>query len=361
MQHPYFSWHGGKLPARRKGVGFWASVLASVLAFALPCLFSGGMALGEEPATHFTPPDPLRFGIAIELNDLAQAESWLNQGLPPDYMADKLGSGLMIAAWEGRLPMLELLFEQGANVNLVNASGEQALLLAAWKGHRPVVDWLLAHGAQLNRPVGQWSALHYAAFSGHKELVAHLLARGANINARSPNGSTPLMMAIYDGRPEVAKLLIDQGANSRLKNEWGDGAMEWAMRFNQLQVARQMGDPEAFIAAANRPKESWGEDRRSEAAPRDLEQLIKARSYLVSKGLPLEEIDRNIAALRARYARASLRQEALPPRSTALEITAKKSNPTQQKASVVSKPAAANSGAYRLPPRAPGKLPAREK
>jgi hypothetical protein len=41
-----------------------------------------------------------------------------------------------------------------------------------------------------------------------------------------------------------------------------------------------------------------------------------------------------------------------------LEITAQKDAPTQQDAKVVSRPTA-NPGSYKLPPRAPKKLPAR--
>lgn len=313
-----------------------------------------GAAAGSQPAADFTLPDPVRFGAAMELGDLEQARKWLDQGLPPDYMADRIGSGLMIGAWEGNLALMELFYSRGADVNRENAAGEQALLLAAWRGHRQIVDWLLARGAQLNRAPGQWSALHYAAFAGQRDLVAYLLERGADIDARSPNGSTPLMLAIYDGKPEVARLLIERGANKALRNDWGDGAMEWAMRFNQIGVARLIGDPEEFIAAANRPKESWGQDWRSEPAPPELDRLIQARRQLVAKGLPVEEIDRNIAALRARYAKASLDKAALPPRETALEITARRAQPSQQRARVVQEP-----GTYKLPPRAPNKLPAR--
>lgn len=345
---------------------FKQSALPAILA---ALLFLPGMAVrAESPgvrqqvlhssgqvAPDFTPPDPARFGVAMELGDLEQARKWLDQGLHPDYMADRVGSGLMIGAWEGNLALMELFYSRGADVNLVNQAGEQALLLAAWKGNRQIVDWLLERGAQLNRAPGQWSALHYAAFSGHRELVSHLLEKGAHIDARSPNGSTPLMMAIYDGKPEVARLLIERGANKELRNDWGDGAMEWAMRFNQIGVARLIGSPEEFIAAANKPKESWGQDWRSEMAPPELDRLIQSRRQLVAKGLSVEEIDRNIAALRARYAKASLSQEALPPRSTALEITARRASPRQQGARVVQNP-----GPYRLPPRAPNKLPARQ-
>lgn len=305
-------------------------------------------------AADFTLPTPISFGVTLELGDLAQAKAWLEQGLPPDYQADRIGSGLMIAAWEGNLPMLELFYSYGANVNLENSAGEQALLLAAWKGKREAMAWLLAHGAQLNRLPGKWSALHYAAFTGDQKLVADLLEKGADINARSPNGATPLMMAIYDGRQEAAKFLIERGANTRLRNDWGDGAMEWAMRYNQMNLARLIGDPEEFIAAANQPKENWGQDARSEAVPEDLDMLLKARRHLIAKGLSPADIDRNIAALRARYARMA-REANAPPRVKTLEITANPDAPTQQKARVVTDP-----GSYRQPKQAPNKVPARK-
>jgi hypothetical protein len=303
------------------------------------CFFSAAMLLAfAAPAADFTPPDPIYFGVTVELGDLKQAKAWLDQGLSPDYQADRLGSGLMIAAWEGNLPMLELFHRYGADVNLENSAGEQALLLAVWKNQRAAIDWLLARGATLNRSPAQWSALHYAAFSGHSDLVADLLARGADINARSPGGATPLMMAIYDGKQDVARLLIERGANLELRNDRGDGAMEWAMRYNQIAIARRIGDPETFAAAANQPKESWGSDTRSEAAPADLDMLLKARRHLIARGLSAEDIDRNIAALRARYARQEHSNETLPPSSTALEITAQRNAPQQQKARIITNP-----------------------
>ncbi|MDR2636927.1 MAG: ankyrin repeat domain-containing protein [Zoogloeaceae bacterium] len=325
--------------------------------------FQASFAVGEETGANrdFILPEPIRFGVAMEVGDLAQAKAWLEQGLPPDYLADRIGSGLMIAAWEGNLPMMELFHRYGADVNLENGAGEQALLLAAWKGRREVVEWLLARGAELNRPAGKWSALHYAAFAGQKDLADYLLARGADIDARSPNGSTPLMMAIYDGHPDIARKLIEQGANKDLRNQWGDGAMEWAMRFNQTAVARMIGSPEEFIAAASQPKENWGSDTRSEPVPPELDKLLRDRRYLIARGISPDTIDRNIAALRARYARQSVERSA-PPRVTTLEITADPDDPGKQKAKIVHEPQAPTRDAstYRLPRQKPGKTPARK-
>ncbi|MCL2022472.1 MAG: ankyrin repeat domain-containing protein [Betaproteobacteria bacterium] len=311
--------------------------------------------LGWVPGVDSTLPEPARFGVEMELGNMAQAKAWLENGLPPDFMADRIGSGLMIGAWEGNVPIMMLFHSFGADVNLENEAGEQALLLAVWKGHSAAVEWLLQHGASLNRPPGKWSALHYAAFSGKKDLAADLLAKGANIDARSPNGSTPLMMAIYDGHVSIARFLLDAGANTRLVNEWGDGAMEWAMRYNQTAIARQI-DPEGFALLASQPKENWGKDTRSEAAPTELDKLLQARRHLIVRGISPTEVDRNIAALRARYARQA--REDTPPRVSALEISADPDEPTRQDAQITNEPRPA-SPSYRLPRQNPNKIPAR--
>ena len=46
-------------------------------------------------------PDPSRFGRAMEMGDIRAATRWLDEGLPPDFEADTVGSGMMIAATSG--------------------------------------------------------------------------------------------------------------------------------------------------------------------------------------------------------------------------------------------------------------------
>lgn len=94
---------------------------------------------GQVPA-NFTPPEPLRFEVVLEMGDIKQAQAWLDAGLDPDYLSPRLGTGMMIGAWIGNIPMMELFYERGAEVNMVNSAGEQALLMAAWKGNQAAVD-----------------------------------------------------------------------------------------------------------------------------------------------------------------------------------------------------------------------------
>ena len=64
-----------------------------------------------------------------------------------------------------------------------------------------------------------WSPVHYAASGPSTELLALLLDRGANVNALAPNGSTPLMMAARFGTEDSVKLLVQRGADKKLLND----------------------------------------------------------------------------------------------------------------------------------------------
>lgn len=292
-------------------------------------------------------PSPTEFGVRVELGDLGRVRAWLDAGLDPDFMADRIGTGLMIAAWYGDIPLMELFVSRGADVLKTNGWGEQALMHAAWRGHAEAVKWLLAHGAQANREPLQWSALHYAVFSGNKAAAQLLIDAGADINARSPNGSSVLMMSVYEGRAELARMLVDLGADRSVRNDWGDGALEWAMKFRHLDIARIVSRPEEFAVAADKPKEHWGEPKKSLLASEELERLLHVRQVLEAKGMSLEKIDRELATERARLARELVAPEAIPPRSVTLEISASKKKPTEQKARLIEE------GATRAAPPAP--------
>ena len=54
--------------------------------------------------------------------------------------------------------------------------------------------------------------LHSAVAAGAREVVAALLLAGADVNARQEGGYTPLMGATQREDEEMARLLMDHGA-----------------------------------------------------------------------------------------------------------------------------------------------------
>lgn len=312
-------------------------------------------------------PTPATFAQRIEAGDLEQAQAWLEAGLKPEFEGSRIGTGLMIAAWEGNFAMMKLFLAHGADINAMNSKGETALALAAWKGRQDVSKWLLDRGARINGAPRQWSPLHYAVFAGHKGLAEDLIAQGADVNARSSNGSSVLMMAIYEGNDELVKTLLEKGADRSVRNDWGDGGLEWAMRFDRLKIARMITNPQEFNIAVSEPKEKWGEARRSVSMSPELEKLLKIRAAIVERGMSPKAIDERIAAERVRIVRKEFNQQALPPRANALEITASRKNPQDQSMRMVDDgdaksgekrfpvPPATYSGQPKMPPKVPVK------
>lgn len=253
-------------------------------------------------------PDPVSFGAAVEQGDLAGVKAWLDAGLEPDFMADRIGSGLMVAAWEGNVAMMELFLSHGARIDLANRYDEQALQLAAWRGQRPAVEWLLAHGATANRAGARWSALHYAVFAGHPDIAQLLIERGAEVNARAPNGSTPLMMAAREGREKLARQLLDAGADPTATNESGESALLWAMRHEHFGIARMVSSAAEFAKAAQAAPESFGPAVRSQPAPPEIEEILRQIRFAQMAERPVAELRRKLFEAVARFRKDSQRE-----------------------------------------------------
>ncbi len=246
-------------------------------------------------------PDPVTLGAAVEAGDIGAARAWLDQGMDPNMEADRVGTSVMIAAWEGNVRMMELFVSRGANVNKVNRFGEQALQLAAWRGNLDATRWLLDHGASPKRNGKEWSAIHYAVYAGHDDVVRLLLDRGADVNARAPNDSTVLMMTALTGHEDLAMMLLGAGADPGLTNDRGDTALTWAMRYGNLRIAKLVSSSQAFARVAKMPTESFGPARRSVPAPSEITELLQQIRQAEVRKLPTDELRRRLADAIARF------------------------------------------------------------
>src|SRR5215470_5234894 len=149
---------------------------------------------------------------------------------------------LMLAARTGAVKVAELLVRHGADVNARERFRDQtALMWAAAENHPEMVAFLVSKGAAVNvrakandwpnqmtseprvqyRPTGGLTPLLYAARDGCQGCVDALLKGGADIDLPNPDGMTPLMMAIDNAHYEVARYLLDKGANPNTWDWWG--------------------------------------------------------------------------------------------------------------------------------------------
>lgn len=59
-------------------------------------------------------------------------------------------------------------------------------------------------------------------------MARSLIENAANVNIRDKFGCTPLMRAGENGHKELAQLLINNGADTEIVDNYGDKAVGWA-------------------------------------------------------------------------------------------------------------------------------------
>ena len=70
------------------------------------------------------------------------------------------------------------------------------------------------------------SCLHIAAHTGNYRAVEILLKAGLDVNQTGDMGSTALHYANMKNNDDIIKLLIDHGASTELRNEFGKLPLE---------------------------------------------------------------------------------------------------------------------------------------
>ena len=174
----------------------------------------------------------------IELDRPREVRALLLKGVKPDVIDVRGDSALVVAARTGLLPIIEILVDAGAKVNLRNKWGDSALMVAALNGQEKAVRYLRGKGGEVNS--AGWTALHYAAVNGHAAVAKYLLDQGANPVAASPNGVSPLMMAARENKNDVVTVLLEYGADLAQKNDKGETAYDWAVREEHKAVIGQL-------------------------------------------------------------------------------------------------------------------------
>ncbi|KAF5281783.1 hypothetical protein FQR65_LT14530 [Abscondita terminalis] len=143
---------------------------------------------------------------------------------------------LHLAAAHGDFAIMSALLERGLNINVPNKNGETPLLVALREHRWVIAELLLSRGADVNTIGNEYgrTCLHYVADSAEDKLMTLLIERGCDVNAQQYNGYTALMDAIRSGMYAMVKILLDNGADPNIADDYyGMTAFHWAASSNR--------------------------------------------------------------------------------------------------------------------------------
>jgi ankyrin repeat protein len=242
------------------GVLGWATCLSRVREDVAAWLLARGARLDLWSAIALDREDAVRGFIAHDRSQLAARMSRNEHRRMP----------LHHAAAKNRPRMVRLLLDLGADPNATDALGATALTTAAQEHADPaIVTMLLAAGVRLDFMSALWLgrydeaaamvkadpsrigpdggdtiALHLSASRKNSAAVAWLIAHGVDVNAKRniwDCNHTALHMTAESGAVELARMLLDAGADPNIRDDKYDATvLGWAEFCAQPQVAKLM-------------------------------------------------------------------------------------------------------------------------
>ncbi len=96
-----------------------------------------------------------------------------------------------------------------------------------------------AHTASQEKTKPPKVDIHTAVITGNTEAIRQHIAAGTNLNQKDPmGGSSPLISAALFGKTDIAKLLMDAGADIHFQNNDGSTALHTAAFFCRPDIVQ---------------------------------------------------------------------------------------------------------------------------
>lgn len=123
-------------------------------------------------------------------------------------------------------------------------AAEETIFEAAKNGDLEAVQSILGEDPSRLGAVDdqKYTPLHWACIRGQWDVAKFLIEKGADLNAVGGDGGTPLNWAVHNDNVEMIKLLVDRGAGLNQRNRWGMTELHTAIWRGNLNVADYLLD-----------------------------------------------------------------------------------------------------------------------
>ncbi|MGK0298336.1 MAG: ankyrin repeat protein, partial [Gammaproteobacteria bacterium] len=191
----------------------------------------------------------LRLIEAAKANDTESVRQILNERVNVNELQADGATALHWAVHWNNLNLVEKLILARADVNTADENGATPLWVTAANGNADIAMVLLKAGANPNAHLSTGETpLMTAAEIGSLDVVNALIKAKADTNAReNQGGQTVLMWAVAEGHTDIARALIEDGANIHDRSIGGFTALHFASQNNNLESAQILMSMDADV------------------------------------------------------------------------------------------------------------------
>ena len=162
---------------------------------------------------------------------------------------------LFDAAGRGHKSGVQLLLDEGANIEAINKNGDTALNVAVSRVGHPTTQVLLEYHANPKHSNFHGStALHLAVASPSISIARSLLEAGANVNATDNDGQSPLHRTVIEGEEvheRILRLLIDHTAQVEIQDNDGNTPLHYSVFHKRPKMVRILLGAKANLRTSN--------------------------------------------------------------------------------------------------------------
>lgn len=185
---------------------------------------------------------PLSF--AVKKGQTEMVAYLLKEGADPN--SSKFSYPLLIAVLNKNVPIVKMLLEAGADINIGQTKvypppstrhiRGKVIHIAAAMNEKPMVELLLKQEKEEQIQ----AALFAALANGHDDLIDWLLPQLPDLNRQNKEGETLLMRVAETGNSKRFQALITAGADPRKRTGSGDSALAYAVHAPSLELFEQL-------------------------------------------------------------------------------------------------------------------------
>lgn len=244
-----------------------------------------------------------------------------------DVENNKYLTPLLVAAKQGHLDVIKILYSKGANISQRYDDGRNALHFAVQNKSTKCVQYLLKKGLHVNsvdhngftpvhsaaengntemlkylrlcgskmfakRYTDNWTVFHFAAHSGSIDCVKYLIdVAGYNVNdGNNDDADTPLHIAAYRDHYELVKYLIACNADTGIIRKDGSTILHSAATGGNINLFEYLSNLKEFQYQGADVKDASGYTPILAAAEGGHLNMIK---HLLAKGVPISQTQIN--------------------------------------------------------------------